>query len=99
MRDVGGCTWSGLASTSVCAPAPSQNPSRFRSFSLPEALFQPAPRPRLTQCMWCWAANTASDIRADDLSPLLAPELVKPAAILSRHVPFRQRRPVFSAKA
>jgi hypothetical protein len=66
---------------------------------LPSELFQPVPSPRLTQCMWCCAANTANDISADSLSPLLAPELVKPAATLSLHAPLRQRRPVRSANA
>jgi len=32
--------------------------------------------------MWCWAANTANDTRVLSLSPLLAPELVNPAATL-----------------
>ena len=99
VRTSEGCTWSGSASTSVCAPAPSQKPSRLRSSSLPAELFQPAPKPRLTQCMWCCAANTASDVSVCILSPLLAPEFVKPAATLSRQVPLRQRRPVCSANA
>ena len=53
----------------------------------------------MTQCMWCCAANTANDISVLSLSPDLAPELVKPAAVLSRQVPSTQRLPVFSANA
>jgi hypothetical protein len=49
--------------------------------------------------MWCWAANTASDVSVCSLSPLLPPELVNPAAILSLQVPSWQRLPVFSANA
>ena len=49
--------------------------------------------------MWCCAANIASDTRVFTLSPLLAPELVNPAATLSRQLPFRQRLPVCSANA
>ena len=35
--------------------------------------------------MPCWAANKAIEISECSLSPLCAPELVKPAAILLRH--------------
>ena len=42
-RDIGRVhTCPGCASTSVCAPAPSQKPSLLRSSSLPARLFQPA---------------------------------------------------------
>jgi hypothetical protein len=50
-------------------------------------LFQPAPKPRFTQCIWCWAAKMASETKVFSLSPLFAPELVNPAATLSRQVP------------
>ena len=65
----------------------------------PVELFHPAGKPGLTQCRWCWAANTASDVNAANLSPHFAPEFVKPAATLSRHAPSRHRRPVCSANA
>ena len=44
-----------------------------------------------------FAANTDNETKVLSLSPLLAPELVNPAATLSRQVPFMQRRPVCSA--
>lgn len=47
---------------------------------------EPGTRPSLIPCMPCWAAKVAKQPGVDDLSPLLAPEVVKPAASLSwRH--------------
>lgn len=49
--------------------------------------------------MWCWAASTTSAISVCSLSPLLAPELVNPAATLSRQALRKQRFEVASANA
>ncbi|ETC89993.1 hypothetical protein XHC_0484 [Xanthomonas hortorum pv. carotae str. M081] len=68
-----------------CVIMPSQLPRRLRSSTPPLLLLFPGIRSRPTQTIPCWAANNAIDIRELSLSPCCAPELVKPAATLSRH--------------
>jgi hypothetical protein len=76
---------SGLAPASDCAMAPRKLPRRLRSSPLPGPVARPGERPRLTQCMPCWAARMANAIRVFSLSPFTAWEFVKPAAIFSCH--------------
>jgi hypothetical protein len=76
---------SGPSSTLDCAIAPSQLPKRLRSFALLVLLLWPGFKSRPTQIIACWAANKAIETSVLSLSPLCAPELVKPAEILLRH--------------
>ncbi|KGS17214.1 hypothetical protein X989_5523 [Burkholderia pseudomallei MSHR4378] len=72
-----------------CAPAPRPKPNRLSSAGEPAVESLAGGKPRLTQCMPYRAANSASCMSMDSLSPAWAPELVKPAAIL-----LRQRKPL-----
>jgi hypothetical protein len=74
-------SWSAFA----CDIAPSQDPSRFRSLTLPSELLLPAASPRLTHTMPCCAAKIDKLINVESLSPLWQAEHVKPAANLSIH--------------
>src|SRR5690606_694369 len=80
--DSGGAT-SAPWSIFDCAAAPSQKPNLFRSASDPDVELFAGGKSRFTQCIPCWAAKSASCMSVESLSPDLAPELVKPAAILS----------------
>lgn len=93
------CTPSGPWSLFDWAAAPRKKPRRLRSFSEASELFQPGCSPRLTQLMPCWAASTVKNWSVCSLSPLLDPELVKPAASLSFHAWVNQRLEDSSAKA
>lgn len=74
----------GDCSTFDWAMAPRELPRRFNWPSNTPRLERAGSRSRPTQIIECWAAKTAICNKVLSLSPHRQPELVKPAASLSR---------------